>query len=296
MADYKGKEEEALREEALRLKAEGWQLLRSGHIQGGDYLTAAYDKLAAAEERFRSLGDVEGLIGTLSGLGVCLRATGTKENIVRALEHYREELHLLESENRLQEACLYSSNVSVCLRDLAMVDETVALMHIMEGLEFTSEYLEMSVENKVPKATASGYSNLADLTVLLAEHEPDPQHREEHLKMAGSLYGQAISAWEGLDEEGQVLASMGLAQVYIDMGSNLAGAEDLLFDALEFYRGYEGGEIKYQVAQVHSLLAALMARDGREEESARHQETAVRIFEELGFAAPSSGQGKEEED
>lgn len=274
-------EREAVRREAILLKAGAWELIRRGFAEDRHYLDAAEDQLKQAEALCRSIGDGEGLVGILGGRGAILRSSGEKDKILAALSLYTEEVGLLADANREKEVAAYQSNVVMAYRDLATVDPENALAYIGRGLDIGQTALAVSQRLADRGGMAQGSANLADLCVLLAEHDPDLT--DNHLATAATLYRTAEELWDGVDEDGLAMARMGLAEVYIRLGRNFDGAEALLDQAAETYRQRHGQPVAYQLAQVHALRARLHKAQGRPEDAAEERRQAAGLLERLGF-------------
>ncbi|MHB0884425.1 MAG: hypothetical protein ACYC6V_02640 [Bacillota bacterium] len=274
-------EREAARQEAILLKAEAWELIRRGFAEDRHHLEAADRKLRQAEALCRSIGDREGLVGILGGRGAILRTSGEVDKLLAAVSLYTEEVGILADADREKEVAVYQSNIVAAYRDLATVDPEQAVEYIGRGLEIGQAALTVSQRLSDRAGMAQGSANLADLCVLLAEH--DPELGENHLATAATLYRTAEELWTGVDDDGLAMARMGLAEVYIRLGRNFDGAEALLEQAGEFYGRSGDQSVGYQRSQVHALRARLLTAEGRPAEAADERRKAAEIMDRLGF-------------
>lgn len=259
-------------------KQDGWQAYQRTFTEGRAQLAVALGFFSSAEAECRKVRDFPALVGVLSGLGAVARATGGKEELERALRFYWEEVDILTSLGRQLEAADRHAELEAVYRDLAMVDEERALVYLKEGLEVGTKAMDTARQYQDRGILARIGVAVADSCQLLAEH--DREYAEHHLEMAADLYLQAAQTWE--DPEGKALAGMGLAEVYIRLGKNLEGAQDLLEQAMTAYQQLPGGPVDYQVAQIHALMGRLFAQTGDIQRACRHVREAVEIFTRLG--------------
>jgi len=266
------------RKRVSQWKQDGWQAYQRTFTEGRSQLLAAHDFFSSAEAECRKVREFPELVGVLSGLGAVARATGGKEQLEKALHFYWEEVDILTSLGRQLEAADRHAELEAVYRDLAMVDDERALVYLKEGLEVGIKAMEVARRHQDRGILARVGVAVADICQLLAEH--DREYAEHHLEMAADLYLQASQTWE--DAEGKAMAGMGLAEVYLRLGKNLEGAQDLLEQAMAVYRQLPGGPVDYQVAQIHALLGRLFAQSGDGARASRHVREAVEIFTRLG--------------
>ncbi|MEW6524511.1 MAG: tetratricopeptide repeat protein [Bacillota bacterium] len=259
-------------------KQAGWQAYQRAFTEGRSQLAVALSSFSSAEAECRKVRDFQELVGVLSGLGAVARATGGKEELEKALRYYWEEVDILTSLGRQLEAADRHAELEAVYRDLAMVDAEKALVYLKEGLEVGIKALDVARQCQDREIMARVGTAVADICQLISEH--DCEYAEYHLEMAADLYLQAAGTWE--EVEGKAMANMGLAEVYIRLGKNLDGARELLEQAMETYVKLPGGQVDYQVAQVHALLGRLFAVSGDRARAARHIRDAVAIFKRLG--------------
>lgn len=259
-------------------KQDGWQAYQRTFTEGRSQLAVAQGFFSSAEAECRRVRDFPELVGVLSGLGAVARATGGKAELEKALRLYWEEVDILTSLGRQLEAADRHAELEAVYRDLAMVDEERALVYLKEGLEVGSKAMDIARQHQDRGILSRVGVAVADICQLLAEH--DREYAGHHLEMAADLYLQASQTWE--DAEGRAMAGMGLAEVYIRLGKNLEGAQDLLEQAMAAYQKLPGGPVDYQVAQIHALLGRLFAQAGDGQRASRHVREAVEIFARLG--------------
>jgi tetratricopeptide (TPR) repeat protein len=263
----------------------GWQAFDRAFTEGREQLTLAAEHFARAEAECRRERDYPGLVGVLSGLGAVHRALGDRADLEKALRYYWEEVDILTSLGRELEAAERHAELGAVYRDLAAADGDRALLYLKEGLEVGMKALEVARRYQARETCARISMAVADICQVLSDH--DLEYAEFHLEMAADLYRQSAEVWPA-DAEGRAITNLGLAEVYVRLGKNLEGARVLLEQALEIYQALPGGQVDYQLGQVHAVLGRLYARSGDRPRAAAHIRTAVGIFQRLGVRLDAS--------
>ncbi len=277
------KENQAIRERLGQLKRLGWNAYEQAFSQGYACLDTARGHFLEAEALARSGGDPSLLIGVLSGLGAVARASGQPQEVERALHYYWEEVDILRELGHELEAADLHAEIEAVYRDLAALMPDRALRFLKEGLDAGIKALEMIKRHQNRFVMARVGNAVADICQVLSDYDTD--YREFHLQMAADLYRQGLETWSE-QEEGQAVARMGLAEVYLRMGKNLDAADVLLDEALGIYTSLPGQRVDYQIAQIHTLKGQLMATQGKPEDAKEKLRQAITMFRKLGIEFP----------
>lgn len=267
------------------LKAQGWGFYRAAFTHGRHLFETSLETFRQAAAIYRDLGDQAGLAGALAGEATVLRSTGDPAAIRQALDLYRQEIELLRgsaAEEALPEGLI---NLALASRDLVTADQT-ATWAFDGGVTACREAITIANSKGNSDSVALANSTLADLCLVMARLD-QPAYRETHLKEALGFYGQALRLWEARDQDGAILAKLGLAEAYIELERNLEGARDLLAEVLDYYTAYTNapvsGPVRYQIAQVKELEARLLLAEGRPDEAEAKRQEARDQLEALGF-------------